>query len=38
MKQWGYPIDLQHVKGHQDSKNFRPYKRDATLNIEADKL
>jgi len=38
MKQWGYMIDLQHVKGHQDSKHFGPYKRDATLNIEADKL
>jgi len=31
-------IDLHHVKGHQDSKNFGPFNRDATLNIEADKL
>jgi len=38
MKQWGQKIELQHVKGHQDSKNFGPYNRDAMLNIKADKL
>jgi len=31
-------VHLHHVKGHQDSKNFGPYTRDATLNIEADRL
>jgi len=38
MKQWGKQIELHHVKGHQDSKSFGPYNRDATLNIKADKL
>jgi len=32
------PLTLQHVKEHQDSKNFGLFNRDATLNIEADKL
>ncbi len=31
-------ITLQHVKGHQDSKSFSPFTRDASLNIEADLL
>ncbi len=31
-------IQLHHAKGHQDSQNFGPYTRDATLNIEADRL
>jgi len=38
MKHWGEKINLQHVKGHQDSKNFGPFTRDTMLNIEADKL
>jgi len=38
MKHCGIHINLHHVKGHQDSKNFGPYTRDATLNIEVDKL
>jgi len=29
---------LHHVKGHQDSRHFGPHTRDATLNIEADRL
>jgi len=31
-------VELQHVKGHQDSKCFGPFTRDATLNIKADQL
>jgi len=31
-------VTLQHVKGHQDSKSFGPFTRDASLNIEADLL
>jgi len=38
LKQWGHQINLQHVKGHQDAKNFGPFTRDAMLNIKADKL
>jgi len=38
MKHCRAQIDLHHVKGHRDSKNFSPYTRDAMLNIEEDKL
>jgi len=38
MKKSNLKVHLHHVKGHQDSRNFRPYTRDATLNIEADRL
>jgi len=31
-------VKLHHVKGHQDSKCFGPFTRDASLNIEADLL
>jgi len=31
-------IKLHHVKGHQDSKCFGPFTRDASLNIEANLL
>jgi len=31
-------VQLHHIKGHQDARNFGPYTRDATLNIEADRL
>jgi len=31
-------IELQHVCGHQDSKQLGPFTQDATLNIEADLL
>jgi len=34
----GVTTDLHHVKGHQDSKCFGPFTRDATLNIKADLL
>jgi len=34
----GVMVELQHVKGHQDSKCFGPFTRDATLNIKADQL
>jgi len=29
-------VNLHHIKGHQDSKCFGPFTRDASLNIEAD--
>jgi len=31
-------VQLHHIKGHQDSRNFGPYTRDATLNIKVDRL
>jgi len=34
----GITVKLHHVKGHQDSKCFSPFTRDATLNIEVDHL
>jgi len=34
----GVSVELQHVKGHQDSNCIGLFTRDATLNIEADQL
>jgi len=38
MKHCGAQVDLHHIKGHQDSKNFGPFTSDVMLNIKADKL
>jgi len=38
MKHCRAQVNLHHIKGHQDAKNFGPYTRDVMLNIEADKL